>query len=104
MTNRVDKGWQLYRQGAVKVDYIADDQMHFHVQSSSSKETHAVSMLDDTWNCSCPDFYNRNDRESTKQLICKHIHGAIFKMAEINGLHVLEQIQEQQRQLTKAVV
>jgi len=86
MPNRVDRGWELYQNDAVEVEFISEDQMHFNVASSSRREIHKVDMIDDTWTCSCEDFHNRNDRESTKQLICMHIHASIFKLAEINGL------------------
>jgi hypothetical protein len=81
--NRVDRGWNLYLQGAVTVDFIAADSMAFDVKSSSGKEIYKVDMMDDTWNCSCHDFHNRNKRESTKQLICMHIHASMFKLAEL---------------------
>ena len=86
MPNRIDRGWKLYLAGAVEVEAIFDDQIYFDVVSSSRREIHKVAMIDDTWTCSCEDFHNRNKRESTKQLICMHIHASIFKLAEINGL------------------
>lgn len=99
MSNRIDRGWKLYLADAVEVDFISEDQMHFNVVSSSRKEIHQVAMLDDTWNCSCEDFHNRNDREATKQLICMHIHAASFKLAEINGMEVLKHIKDMMRLL-----
>ncbi len=92
MSNRVDRGWKLYLQDAVTVDFIANDSMAFDVKSSSGKEIYKVDMVDDTWNCSCHDFHNRNKRESTKQLICMHIHASMFKLAELYRFEELKKV------------
>ncbi len=99
--NRVDRGWALYIAGHVTVDFISDDMMSFEVLGSNGRGIHRVDMMDDTWNCSCPDFHNRNDRESTKQLICKHIHASMFKVAEINGFKLLKKLQDMLKEQTE---
>ena len=80
MSDRLLDGYNLYNNDAVIVDHY--DPSHIIFKVKNKDDYYVVSMIYGYWNCDCPDYAYRNQREPGS-FYCKHLQAAQFKLHDI---------------------
>jgi hypothetical protein len=82
MASRIKEGYNLFKNNAVEIEHYEEDHIIFRVNNKKNNDYYLVSMLYGYWNCDCPDYQYRNQREPGS-FYCKHLQAAQFKLLDL---------------------
>jgi hypothetical protein len=80
--DRTNRGWDLYNQGNVSLDFYDEEFFFFDVKSGNTVYMVEMERSEGVWRCICKDYHGRH-LKAPGSFTCKHIQASMFKLAEL---------------------